>query len=110
MAQLLHLSTLGGVLAAVARHFRYTPAALPLLAQPLSNLRIGTFVAGTHPAGGVGHETCVRQNHKLTISLTLHDDSNLSFPYNGNEITRFDTDLCTHQMIDNQDGDYSEYR
>eukprot|EP00241_Pyramimonas_parkeae_P000875 CAMPEP_0114259890 /NCGR_PEP_ID=MMETSP0058-20121206/20148_1 /TAXON_ID=36894 /ORGANISM="Pyramimonas parkeae, CCMP726" /LENGTH=572 /DNA_ID=CAMNT_0001374995 /DNA_START=233 /DNA_END=1951 /DNA_ORIENTATION=- len=52
--QLLHLATFGGILSAVARHFHHTPAALPLLSQPLANLRLGTFTEGI-PLGGPSH-------------------------------------------------------
>jgi hypothetical protein len=45
------MGTLGGVLAAVARHFRHTPTALPLLAQPLGALGVGTFREGVLPPG-----------------------------------------------------------
>jgi hypothetical protein len=51
VAQLLHMGTLGGVLSAVARHFRHTPTALPLLSQPLGALGVGTFREGVLPPG-----------------------------------------------------------
>jgi len=51
VGQLLHMGTLGGVLAAVARHFRHTPTALPLLSQPLGALGVGTFREGVLPPG-----------------------------------------------------------
>jgi len=43
--QLLHLATLSGVLACIARHFRGVPAALPLLSQPIGSLPIGTWTS-----------------------------------------------------------------
>jgi len=46
IAQLLHLVTLGGVLASVARHFRHTPNSIPLLSQPIGSLGVGTFRKG----------------------------------------------------------------
>lgn len=51
VGQLLHMGTLGGVLAAVARHFRHMPTALPLLSQPLGALGVGTFREGVLPPG-----------------------------------------------------------
>lgn len=40
---LLHIATIGGVLACLMRHFRASLASLPLLNQPISNLPIGTW-------------------------------------------------------------------
>lgn len=45
-SQLLHLATMPGVLECLMRHFRGVPNALPLLAQPIGALPIGTWVAG----------------------------------------------------------------
>lgn len=39
----LHLATLSGVLACLMRHFRASLASLPLLAQPLGSLPLGTW-------------------------------------------------------------------
>eukprot|EP00201_Polytomella_parva_P022963 CAMPEP_0175046128 /NCGR_PEP_ID=MMETSP0052_2-20121109/4848_1 /TAXON_ID=51329 ORGANISM="Polytomella parva, Strain SAG 63-3" /NCGR_SAMPLE_ID=MMETSP0052_2 /ASSEMBLY_ACC=CAM_ASM_000194 /LENGTH=614 /DNA_ID=CAMNT_0016309819 /DNA_START=1556 /DNA_END=3400 /DNA_ORIENTATION=- len=39
----LHLATISGVLACLMRHFRASLASLPLLAQPLSSLPLGTW-------------------------------------------------------------------
>ena len=54
--QLLHMSTMSGVLACLMRHFRGVPNALPLLSQPLGRLPIGTWsdVARHDPASGGG--------------------------------------------------------
>ena len=47
--QLLHLTNLAEVLACLVRHFRGVPSALPLFAQPIGALPIGTW---THALGG----------------------------------------------------------
>eukprot|EP00195_Chlamydomonas_chlamydogama_P004942 CAMPEP_0202902206 /NCGR_PEP_ID=MMETSP1392-20130828/16719_1 /ASSEMBLY_ACC=CAM_ASM_000868 /TAXON_ID=225041 /ORGANISM="Chlamydomonas chlamydogama, Strain SAG 11-48b" /LENGTH=541 /DNA_ID=CAMNT_0049588939 /DNA_START=491 /DNA_END=2115 /DNA_ORIENTATION=+ len=47
----LHLATLSGVLACLMRHFRASLASLPLLAQPLGSLPLGTW----SPDAGVAH-------------------------------------------------------
>eukprot|EP00798_Chlamydomonas_sp_ICE-L_P030576 gene30576-35594_t len=47
----LHLATLSGVLACLMRHFQASLASLPLLAQPLGSLPIGTW----SPDAGVAH-------------------------------------------------------
>ncbi|KAL6758729.1 hypothetical protein V8C86DRAFT_2589662 [Haematococcus lacustris] len=47
----LHLATLSAVLACLMRHFRASLASLPLLAQPLSSLPLGTW----SPDAGVAH-------------------------------------------------------
>ncbi len=39
----LHLATLSAVLACLMRHFRASLASLPLLAQPLGSLPLGTW-------------------------------------------------------------------
>lgn len=40
---LLHIATISGVLASLMRHFRASLSSLPLLAQAISNLPIGTW-------------------------------------------------------------------
>eukprot|EP00197_Chlamydomonas_leiostraca_P002761 CAMPEP_0202856964 /NCGR_PEP_ID=MMETSP1391-20130828/74_1 /ASSEMBLY_ACC=CAM_ASM_000867 /TAXON_ID=1034604 /ORGANISM="Chlamydomonas leiostraca, Strain SAG 11-49" /LENGTH=551 /DNA_ID=CAMNT_0049535697 /DNA_START=328 /DNA_END=1983 /DNA_ORIENTATION=+ len=47
----LHLATLSAVLACLMRHFRASLASLPLLAQPLGSLPLGTW----SPDAGVAH-------------------------------------------------------
>lgn len=43
MNTLLHIATISGVLASLMRHFRASLSSLPLLAQPVGNLPIGTW-------------------------------------------------------------------
>ena len=40
---LLHIATISGALACLMRHFRASLASLPLLAQPISALPVGTW-------------------------------------------------------------------
>lgn len=40
---LLHIATISGMLASLMRHFRASLSSLPLLAQPVENLPIGTW-------------------------------------------------------------------
>ncbi|EFN50752.1 hypothetical protein CHLNCDRAFT_142561 [Chlorella variabilis] len=49
----LHTATISGVLACLMRHFRASLASLPLLAQPLSALPIGTWAPTSSLAAGV---------------------------------------------------------
>jgi hypothetical protein len=53
-ASVLHIATLSGVLTCLMRHFRASLASLPLLAQPLGALPLGTWAPDTQflPAGG----------------------------------------------------------
>lgn len=55
----LYIASLGGVLACLMRHFRASLASLPLLAQPLATLPLGTWApdsqwGGSGGAGGGG--------------------------------------------------------
>jgi hypothetical protein len=52
-ASVLHIATLSGVLTCLMRHFRASLASLPLLAQPLGTLPLGTWAPDTQflPAG-----------------------------------------------------------
>jgi hypothetical protein len=52
-ASVLHIATLSGVLTCLMRHFRASLASLPLLAQPLGSLPLGTWAPDTQfmPAG-----------------------------------------------------------
>ena len=43
--QLLHMASLSGVLAFIAKHFRGAPGALPLLSRTIRSLPIGTWVS-----------------------------------------------------------------
>jgi hypothetical protein len=49
----LHTATISGVLACLMRHFRASLASLPLLAQPLSALPIGTWAPTSSLAAGI---------------------------------------------------------
>ncbi|KAI3424253.1 hypothetical protein D9Q98_009607 [Chlorella vulgaris] len=57
----LHTATISGVLACLMRHFRASLASLPLLAQPLSALPIGTWSPGTPLAAGIPPQERQRQ-------------------------------------------------
>ena len=70
-ATLLHIATISGVLACLMRHFRASLASLPLLAQPISALPVGTWCphstthlhnAGNHQQVGelLGHRCLAR--------------------------------------------------
>lgn len=48
--ELLHIATLSGVLACIMRHFRASLASLPLLAQPLSAVPVGTYAPDSRVA------------------------------------------------------------
>uniref|UniRef100_A0A7S0WNV7 CBS domain-containing protein n=1 Tax=Pyramimonas obovata TaxID=1411642 RepID=A0A7S0WNV7_9CHLO len=65
IAQLLHLVTLGGVLASVARHFRHTPNSIPLLSQPIGSLGVGTY------RKGIEHDQQGNTLHTLQPSTPL---------------------------------------
>ena len=45
MCTLLHIATMSGVLSCLLRHFRASLSCLPLLAQPLGCLPLGTWSA-----------------------------------------------------------------
>ncbi|KAF6259745.1 hypothetical protein COO60DRAFT_1511823 [Scenedesmus sp. NREL 46B-D3] len=54
-ASVLHIASLSGVLTCLMRHFRASLASLPLLAQPLGALPLGTWAPDTQlPAAGAG--------------------------------------------------------
>ena len=53
-AVVLHVATLGGVLACLLRHFRASLASLPLLAQPIGAVGIGTWADPSVPLGSPG--------------------------------------------------------
>lgn len=52
----LHTATISGVLACLMRHFRASLASLPLLAQPLSALPIGTWSPTSSQAAAIAAE------------------------------------------------------
>ncbi len=58
---MLHTATIAGVLACLMRHFRASLASLPLLAQPLSALPIGTWSPGSSLAAGIAAEDAQQQ-------------------------------------------------
>lgn len=57
----LHTATIAGVLACLMRHFRASLASLPLLAQPLSALPIGTWSPTSSLAAGIATEEAQQQ-------------------------------------------------
>lgn len=61
----LHTATISGVLACLMRHFRASLASLPLLAQPLSALPIGTWAPTSSLAAGIASEQGDEQVGKL---------------------------------------------
>lgn len=58
---MLHTATIAGVLACLMRHFRASLASLPLLAQPLSALPIGTWSPTSSLAAGIAAEEAQQQ-------------------------------------------------
>eukprot|EP00850_Spirogloea_muscicola_P023888 SM000401S15613 [mRNA] locus=s401:21241:24562:+ [translate_table: standard] len=68
--QLLHLASLSGILKCVARHFRHVAGSLPLLAQPLGALPVGSWATDT---GRPGRRplTTLRASAPLSTALTL---------------------------------------
>jgi len=84
-ADVLHIANLSGVLACLMRHVRSSPASLPLLAQPLGALPLGTWTssspittatAGTQGDEGsnsrkVGALHVVRQATPLTDAMNM---------------------------------------
>ncbi|PSC74424.1 sucrose nonfermenting 4 [Micractinium conductrix] len=58
----LHTATISGVLACLMRHFRASLASLPLLAQPLSQLPIGTWAPTSSLAAGAQEEDGAQQD------------------------------------------------
>jgi len=75
--EVLHLATLSGVLACLMRHFRASLASLPLLAQPLHSLPVGTWSPDSSAleseassAGATERRDRKRVAHIQTISPT----------------------------------------
>eukprot|EP00793_Prasinoderma_coloniale_P003514 PRCOL_00002888-RA len=75
----LHLVALPGVLATVAKHFRMVTRSLPLFAQPLGVLPIGTWVAARRPRGAKERDLAtVREDAPLSATLNLLLEANVS--------------------------------
>lgn len=88
-ATLLHIATISGVLACLMRHFRASLASLPLLAQPIASLPVGTWapdsptslreIEATNHMHGIERRDvkkvrdlhCVRPDTPLTSALSL---------------------------------------
>ncbi len=60
----LHTATISGVLACLMRHFRASLASLPLLAQPLSALPIGTWAPSSSLAAAIQAEDQQQQQQQ----------------------------------------------
>ncbi|KAK9791564.1 hypothetical protein WJX73_004531 [Symbiochloris irregularis] len=81
-ATLLHIATISGVLACLMRHFRASLASLPLLAQPISALPLGTWCPHssthlhTHSASTQGLER--RDKHRVREVHTVRMDTPLT--------------------------------
>ncbi len=85
VVEVLHLATLSAVLACLMRHFRASLASLPLLAQPLSALPLGTWApdapaalqqqhgddAPATAAPGDGKDAARRQRRRVTPLHTV---------------------------------------
>ena len=73
--QLLHLTNLAEVLACLVRHFRGVPSALPLFAQPIGALPIGTwtehlggFRGSANQPGGGGNPSAGNPDADVTLA------------------------------------------
>ncbi|XP_047324638.1 sucrose nonfermenting 4-like protein [Impatiens glandulifera] len=68
--QLLHLSTLSGILKCICRYFRHSSSSLPILQQPISSLPICTWVPKIGESGGRPF-AMLRPNASLGAALSL---------------------------------------
>ncbi|KIZ04631.1 hypothetical protein MNEG_3330 [Monoraphidium neglectum] len=64
----LHIATLGGVTACLMRHFRASLASLPLLAQPLCSLALGTW---SEEAVGEDDAAAYRQRQQQAVAMMM---------------------------------------
>lgn len=68
---LLHIATMSGVLSCLLRHFRASLSCLPLLAQPLGSLPLGTWSADSplvQMYSNGPHQVCsvpIQESHTL---------------------------------------------
>ncbi len=70
--ELLHISTFSGVLACLMRHFRASLASLPLLGQPIGNLRLGTWQpSAVMPDDDSPSSSSVRKNCGCHVNLLV---------------------------------------
>ncbi|KAL8188867.1 hypothetical protein R6Q57_029622 [Mikania cordata] len=68
--QLLHLATLTGVLKCICRHFKHSPASLPILQQPICSIPLGTWVPKIGESNGRPF-AMLRPNASLSDALSL---------------------------------------
>ncbi|PSS10125.1 Sucrose nonfermenting 4-like protein [Actinidia chinensis var. chinensis] len=68
--QLLHLSSLSGVLKCICRHFRHSSSSLPILQQPISSLPLGSWVPKIGESNGQPF-AMLRPNAPLSAALSL---------------------------------------
>ncbi|KAL4588371.1 hypothetical protein LXL04_001255 [Taraxacum kok-saghyz] len=68
--QLLHLASLTGVLKCICRHFKHSPASLPILQQPICSIPLGTWVPKIGESNGRPF-AMLRANASLSDALSL---------------------------------------
>ncbi|KAM0025693.1 putative CBS domain-containing protein [Helianthus debilis subsp. tardiflorus] len=68
--QLLHLASLTGVLKCICRHFKHSPASLPILQQPICSIPLGTWVPKIGESNGRPF-AMLRPNASLSDALSL---------------------------------------
>ncbi|KAJ0079669.1 hypothetical protein Patl1_22604 [Pistacia atlantica] len=68
--QLLHIASLSGILKCICRHFKHSSGSLPILQQPISSIRLGTWVPQIGQANGRPF-AMLRPNASLGAALAL---------------------------------------
>lgn len=81
--EVLHAASLAGVLACLMRHFRASLASLPLLAQPLNALPLGTWAPDSSVAlaGGSGEDAAddvARRGRRIVPLRVVHQQTPLT--------------------------------
>ncbi|MQL71542.1 hypothetical protein Taro_003852 [Colocasia esculenta] len=74
---LLHLSSLSGILKCICRHFRHCSSSLPILQQPISAFRLGTWVPKIGETNG-RPLAMLRPNASLSSALSLLVEARVS--------------------------------
>ncbi|XP_076912378.1 sucrose nonfermenting 4-like protein isoform X1 [Bidens hawaiensis] len=75
--QLLHLASLTGVLKCICRHFKHSPASLPILQQPICSIPLGTWVPKIGESNGRPF-AMLRPNASLSDALSLFVQAEVS--------------------------------
>lgn len=68
--QLLHLSSLSGILKCICRHFKHSSSSLPILQQPICTIPLGTWVPNIGESNG-RPLAMLRPNASLGSALSL---------------------------------------